>query len=332
MVLCRVLAQAPASALDQDKLRIVKPVDDLCFVHVPSNKAKMRILNANFAPKAQKYRCAMSALQSSISDACTNTSDGDTLCVMPTKHAAMLLYDTKKDTLQVGAGGATKRGSVGPGAGRGSSPSTPTMRRGTVTGGTTAAAQPEETPGLLGWSLKWSSKEGKAQKKVKTYMWLHKGLLLMAASEKGAPVVVSGGFLIHALSTDVFKAAKDVLPLDLYNVERPQPGQLDLVPTGAGFTLAKPRNAICLQFDNPQLADKWHEEITKTTEKGAPPFLVWWWALTCLSRHDEPSVWRAPVVLHGPRRGAAAGVHGLCALSVPPLGHTRPVPQAWRRR
>ena len=159
----------------------------------------------------------------------------DTLVIVPLKHAHAHLMGT---TSKFGGGTnrrgslASKRGSVGPLV---------------PVGG---ASSGEEERSTSEWLQKWSVKSGKASSKTKFYFTIRKMCLFWSTSEKGA--------------------VKGTLALDMYNVERPNPTQVDLVASANGWTLAKGviRPQISLGFESPGIADRWVDELSKWTPRG----------------------------------------------------------------
>lgn len=63
-------------------------------------------------------------------------------------------------------------------------------------------------------------------------------------------------------------AAKAHVPLELYQVERVAPTQLDLVPTGRGWHVAQPRRQLCLQLESAAAAERWLELLARRTWHG----------------------------------------------------------------
>ncbi len=220
----------------QDRLKLRDAKEDLalCFART-GGKQDVKFLNANFSLERQGF------------------TKEDVLAVVPIKHVWQILS-------QKGASAAGRRPTLarGSGAGAAGSPST-SLRKGVLPGGagggagagTGAAGGGEEASSLSAWVQRWTVSAQKTSSKEKTHVTLRKMFLFHSKSDKGPP--------------------KGVLPVDLYNVERAGPTQLDLLATGDGWQLAKGvvRPQVCLVFDNSAAADKWFDELTKRTGRGA---------------------------------------------------------------
>lgn len=219
----------------QDKLKLRDAKDDFCLCFVRAGGQDVKFLNANFSLECQGF------------------AGQDVLAVVPLKHAWQVLTTAK-------GAAAGKRPALARGSGAMSSPVS-SLRKGVlpgaggapaaVGGGGAGGAAGEESKGLSAWVSKWTVTAQKTSSKEKTHVTLRKTFLFYSKSEKGPP--------------------KGTVPVDLYNVERVSPTQVDLLATGDGWQLAKgvARPQVCLVFDNAALADKWFDELTKRTPRGA---------------------------------------------------------------
>ena len=167
----------------------------------------------------------------------------DILVILPLRFVDSLMkkIDAKsKTTLRPGGGNMRP----------GSAPSTPTtMRRGTATSGAPpAAGAAAGSESLQVWVTKWNIKNQKVAGKGKCYITLKKNYMFFGNE----------------------KSVKGIVGLDLYDVEKVNNTQLDITPSGEGWSLAKgaARNHICLQFENSTVCDKWYDEVSKVTCKG----------------------------------------------------------------
>jgi hypothetical protein len=220
----------------QDRLKLRDSKEDLalCFART-GGKQDIKFLNANFSLDTQGF------------------TKEDVLAVVPIKHVWQVLSQKSASAA------ASRRPTLARGSGAGASAGGASLRKGVLPGGGAggagagvgAAAADEEGKGLSAWVSRWTVSAQKTSSKEKTHISLRKTFLFHSKSDKGPP--------------------KGVLPVDLYNAERAGPTQVDLLATGDGWQLAKgvARPQVCLVFENSAVADKWLDELTKRTPRGA---------------------------------------------------------------